>query len=328
MLVLSRSEVADLLDLDELIDALAVAMSDLSAGRASVPARMGAVVPDADGRLMAMVAFVPSQPALVAKVVSLFPLNAGTSLPTHQALIVAFDPQTGAPLAVLDGTEITAVRTGACSALSVRLLARKTSSVLAVLGTGVQARAHARAVPRVRDISTIRLAGRDRHRTETVAAELTQELGIEVRPVHSYEEAVRSADIVCATTHAVQPVVRRGWLAPGTHVTSVGYNVEGRELEDAVVADALLCVESRAAALAPAPAGTPDLREPLRRGVITEDDIHAELGELVDGTKPGRADDEQITLYKSVGVAVQDAVAATLVLRAAQASGAGRELEM
>lgn len=293
-----------------------------------MPPRMGAVVPGPDGRLMAMVAFVPSQPALVAKVVSLFPQNAGTSLPTHQALILAFDPQTGAPRAVLDGTEITAVRTGACSALSVRLLARQSSPVLAVLGTGVQARAHARAVPRVRDIETIRLAGRDRHRTESVAADLTQELGIEVRAASSYEQAVRDADIVCATTHATSPVVRRAWLSPGTHVTSVGYNVDGRELDDAVVADALICVESRAAALAPAPAGTPDLREPLRLGVITEDDIHAELGELVDGSRPGRTSDVQITLYKSVGVAVQDAVAASLVLKAAEATGAGRHLEL
>ncbi len=160
MLVLTADEVAGLLDVDALIDALGPAMADLSAGRASVPHRSSAVVPRANGRLFAMPGYVPSQNALVTKLVTLFPANAGTSLPTHQAAIVVFDPETGTPAALIDGTVITAVRTGACSALSARLLARENASVLAVLGTGVQARSHARAVVRVRPIREIRVAGR------------------------------------------------------------------------------------------------------------------------------------------------------------------------
>lgn len=152
-MVLDRGQVEALLDLDVLIDALAVAMVDLSRGVASVPDRVAAVVADRDGLLAAMPGFAPSAGVLMAKLVSLFPRNAGTGLPTHQAVIVGFGCDTGEPVAVLDGTAITAIRTGACSALSARLLARPDAAVLAVLGTGVQARSHARAMCRVRSPS-------------------------------------------------------------------------------------------------------------------------------------------------------------------------------
>ncbi len=326
VLVLSRAEVAQLLDVDALIDALAEAMADLSAGRASVPGRTASFVPEREGALLAMPGYVPSQRALVTKLVSLFPRNAGTEVPTHQAVIVAFNPDTGSPEVLMDGTEITAVRTGACSALSTRLLARADATVLALLGTGVQARSHARAVTRVRVIQEIRVAGRNESRAAALAAELERELGVEARAHASYERAMEGADIVCAVTHPVDPAVRRDWLSPGTHVTSVGYNPSGRELDDETVAAALVCVEFREAVLAPIPSGSPDLIEPIRNGAITADHIHAELGELVAGTKQGRTSDEQLTLYKSVGVAVQDATAATLVLAAAKRAGVGREL--
>jgi alanine dehydrogenase len=328
VLLLTGDEVAALLDLDELIDALAPAMADLSGGHASVPDRVGAVVPEVDGRLMAMAGYVPSQRSLATKLVSVFPRNAGTAVPTHQAVIAVFDPATGTPVALLDGTVITAVRTGACSALSVRLLARRDASVLAILGTGVQARSHARAVPRVAGIQEIRIAGRHRPRAENLATDLQKELDVEVRAVESYRQAMDGADIVCATTHPTDPVVRREWLRPGAHVTSVGWSPGGREVDDETVSDALVCVESRRMALAPATAaGSADLVEPLRRGVIAADDI-VELGELVAGTRPGRASADQLTLYKSVGVAVQDATAATLVLAAAHRAGAGRDVPL
>jgi alanine dehydrogenase len=328
MLVLSREEVRELLDLDGLIDALADAMADLSAGRASVPDRIAALVPERDALLAAMPGYVPSLGALVSKLVSLFPHNAGSTIPTHQAVIAVFDAQTGSPVALLDGTEITAVRTGACSALSARLLSREDASVLAVLGTGVQARSHARAVVRVRAIAQVVVASRERRKADALATELAEDLGVAVRAVDSYAEALEHADVVCATTHALEPVVRRDWLAPGTHVTSVGYNPAGRELDDQTIVDALVCVESRRAALAPVPAGSNDLTQPIFDGLITPEHVHAELGELVSGAKPGRTSAEQITLYKSVGVAVQDAAAAALVLAKARERGAGRELAL
>jgi ornithine cyclodeaminase len=328
MLVLSRREVERLLDLDALIDGLAEAMVDLSAGRASVPARVGARVADRDGLLAAMPGYTPSAGALASKLVTLFPGNAGSDLPTHQAVIVAFDADTGRPIALLDGTAITAIRTAAGSALSTRLLAREDAATLAILGTGVQARSHARAVTRVRPFEELRVAGRSRDKADALVTELEGELDLRARSAASWAQACEGADVVCATTHALEPVVRRRWLAPGTHVTSVGYNPHGREVDDPTVAEALVVVESRGAALAPVPAGSNDLLQPIERGLIDRDHVHAEIGELVAGTRPGRSSPDQLTLYKSVGVAVQDGVAAALVLRAARARGAGREIDL
>jgi alanine dehydrogenase len=325
MLLLSRDDVRRLLDVDALIEALAPAMADLSAGRASVPPRTAAVVPEREGRLLSMTAAVPSQDALVTKLVSLFPQNAGTALPTHQAVIAVFDPATGAAVALLDGTEITAVRTAAGSALSARLLAREDAGVLAVLGTGVQARTHARALPRVRAFREVRIAGRHPERAAALAGELSTELDADVHAVDGYQQAVDGADVVCATTVPGEPVVRRPWLRPGTHVCSVGWHPTGREVDDGTATDALVVVESRDAVLGPT--GSPDLLEPVGAGLVKADDL-VELGELVEGTRPGRTADDQLTLYKSVGVAVQDATAATLVLAAARAAGAGREIAL
>src|SRR4051795_2352755 len=214
MLVVSRREVEELLDVDALIDALAGAMADLSAGRASVPNRVGAMVDERNGLLVAMPGYAPAAGALASKLVTLFPENAGTDLPTHQAVIVVFDPATGRPDALLDGTAITALRTGAGSALATRLLAREDAKTLAILGTGVQARSHALAVTRVRDFAEVRVAGRDPAKARALAAELSPP----ARVAASWEEACRSADVVCAATHPTEPVVRREWLAPGTHV--------------------------------------------------------------------------------------------------------------
>jgi alanine dehydrogenase len=328
MLVLGPSQVDALLDLDALIDALAFAMADLSAGRASAPDRIAALVPEQEALLAAMPGYVPSTGALTAKLVSLFPHNSGTPLPTHQALIVVFDPETGEPVALLDGTVITAARTGACSALSARLLAREDATVLAILGTGVQARSHARAMCRVRPIRQIKIAGRDPAKAAALAKDLSSTLDVEVLPVATYAQALEGADIAAAATHALTPVIRRSWLAPGTHVTSVGYNPAGREIDDATVADALVCVESRAAALAPFPSGSNDLLQPIRDGLITADHVHADLGELISGSKPGRTSADQLTLYKSVGVAVQDAAAAALIITAARAQSIGEEITL
>jgi ornithine cyclodeaminase len=181
----------------------------------------------------------------------------------------------------------------------------------------------------VRPIREIRVAGgRDPRSAPALAEELSGELGLRVRACGSYRDAMDGADIVAATTHATEPVVRREWVAPGTHVTSVGFNGQGREIDGETVRDALLVVETRASALAPYPIGANEVLWPIRDGLIDASHVHAELGELVAGTKAGRASREQITLYKSVGVAVQDAAAAALVLKAARARGMGREIDL
>jgi ornithine cyclodeaminase/alanine dehydrogenase-like protein (mu-crystallin family) len=328
VLILSRAEVESLLDLDRLVDAVAAAMVDLSAGTASVPPRVGAVVERVRGMLGVMPAFLPSAGVLEAKLVSLFPRNAGSGLPTHQAVIVCFDPDTGSPIALMDGEYITATRTAAGSALATRLLATEDARVLAVLGTGVQARSHARAVSRIRSFDQVRVVGRDPAKARALAEELTGELGIHVVVADSYAEAMEGADVVCAGTHSPEPVVRREWLGPGTHVNSVGLNGQGREVDAETVRDALVVIESRASSLAPFPAGANDLAWPIRDGVVDEDHVGTEIGELVAGSKRGRTSPNQITLYKSVGVGVQDAAAAALVLEAAGERGAGTEVHL
>lgn len=307
--MLTRSEVEALLDLEELLAALARTHAELAAGEVSMPPRIAAVAPA--GLLGAMPAYVPSA-GLGAKLVTLFPGNADR--PTHQAAILLFDPVTGTPTALLDGTYITEARTAAGAALAAGLLAREDARVLAVLGTGAQARAHLWAFAQVRPWDEVRVAGRDRAKTERLAAETGGR-------ACTFEEAVRGADVVAATTHSREPVVRREWLAPGTHVSSVGFPGEGSELDPAIVRDARLVVETFHS-LAPPPAGAPELQG------LSEADVHAQLGELVAGTRPGRESPEEITLYKSVGVAAQDLAAAALVVAAARGRGAGLEIEL
>ena len=308
MIVLGRNEVAALLDSGALVAALEAALADLSAGRASVPPRIAAFSPQ--GLLGAMAAYVPSLEVLAAKLVSVFPANVGT--PTHQAVIAVFDPRTGTPLAVLDGEEITAQRTAAVSAIATRHLALPGAETLAIVGTGVQAASHARYLALTRRFRRILVAGRDPSRVAALAARIGGEpAGI--------EQAVRAAEVICATTHAQEPVIRREWLRPGSHLNSVGFNPRGQELDS--VASAVLAVEARSSAFAAPPAGANELR-----GVDPASAV--ELGELIAGTRRGRTSAEQVTIYKSVGVAAEDAAAAALVLRKAQERGAGVIVEL
>jgi alanine dehydrogenase len=292
VLVLSREEVERLLDVDALFERLERAFVELSAGRASAPPRMAAFAPA--GLLGAMPGYVDG--VLVAKLVALFPDHE----PSHQALIAVFDAETGTPLAVMDGTHITAVRTGASSAVATRALAREDAKVLAVLGAGVQGRSHLDALRRVRTFEEMRVASR----TFEHAAALADETG--ATAVGSFEEAVRGADVVCCCTHSSAPVLRREWLAPGAHVTSVGAALDGPELDPETVRGGLLCVESRVA-FEPPPAGSFELQ-----GLDPEQAV--ELGEVLADMRPGRTSGEQLTVYKSMGHAVEDAAAAALVL--------------
>jgi alanine dehydrogenase len=325
MLILSRTEVESLLDLDRLVDALAVAMADLSRGRASAPPRVAAAVAERHAMLAAMPAYLPSSASLATKLVSVFPEN--TDRPTHQAIICCFDPANGAPLAVMDGTHVTAARTAAGSMLATRLLAREGAGVVSVIGTGVQAHSHARAAARLPGVRAVQVAGRDHARAKAVVDDLL-EAGTAATALRSIEDAVRSADIVCTATHAAEPVVRREWLHPGTHVNSVGYNTAGDgEVDVQTIRDALVVVESRTAALASPPAGAVELAQAIEAGAIDADRVR-EIGEIAAGDRGGRTDAGQLTLYKSVGVAVQDAAAAGLILEAAHARGVGTEVDV
>jgi alanine dehydrogenase len=310
VLVLSRAEVLSLLDLDRLLDTLERAFVELSAGRASVPPRIAAQTEK--GFLAAMPGYADG--ILEAKLVSVFAGNHELGLPTHQATIALFDDETGKPLALMDGTEITAVRTGASSAVATRALARPDARVLAVLGAGVQGRSHVDAVTRVRQFDDVRIASRDAEHARALA----EEVGGTAHG--SFEEAIAGADVVCACTNAAAPIFGAGSLEPGMHVTSVGAARDGGELDPAVVRAGLLAVESRVA-FEPFPAGAHELEG-------LDPSAAVELGELLAGTREGRTSPEQITVYKSMGHAVEDAAAAGLVYRRALEDGAGTEVEL
>jgi len=310
VLVLSRAEVRRLLDLEQLLDALEGVFVELSAGRTSVPPRIAAQTER--GLLAAMPGYADG--ILETKLVSVFAGNHELDLPSHQATIALFDDRTGQPLALMDGTEITAVRTGAASAVATRALARPDARVLAVLGAGVQGRSHVDAVTRVRAFDEVRIGSRNADQARALAAEVG---GVASA---SFEEAVDGTDVVCACTDAGQPIFPADWLAPGMHVTSVGASRDGPELDPEVMSRGLIAVESRVA-FEPYPAGAHELQGLDPSGAV-------ELGEILAGTHEGRSSPEQITVYKSTGHAVEDAAAAGLVYRRALEEGAGTEVEL
>jgi alanine dehydrogenase len=297
--ILDEEAVRRHLRMEDLIPAMARALTDLSAGRLVQPVRTMLPVAEHQGFFAVMPAYTG---ALGAKLVTFYPGNRG--IPTHHALILLFRPETGEPLAILDGRLITEMRTAAVSAVATRLLARPDASVLAILGSGVQARSHLEALRLVRGFSDVRVW------SPRNAGAFAERFG--VRAAASAEQAVRGADVVVVATAARTPVLFGEWLSPGTHVNAVGaVRPDWRELDDEAVRRARLYVESREAASREA------------GDVIAAGEVFAEIGEVVAGTRPGRQSAEEVTLFKSVGVAVEDVVAADLVYRAARES-AGR----
>jgi ornithine cyclodeaminase/alanine dehydrogenase-like protein (mu-crystallin family) len=313
LLYLSRADVERLLDIDAMLDALARALVVFSSGITSVPPRSAARVPDR-GLLGVMAGYVPGI-ALEVKLVSVFPGNHHPDLPSHQGLIAIFDEDNGAPLALMDGTYITAIRTGGTAAVAARALARDDASVLAILGAGVQGASHLETFPRVRDFKEVRIASRNADNATALAARHPRAV-----VAASFEAAVRGADVVACCTDAREPILSRAWLKPGAHVSSVG-GTFGPELDGPTIAAGRVFVEWRGAATNPPPAGAVELQG-LDVATITE------VGEVLAGTKPGRQSDDEITIYKSTGHAVEDAAAARLVYDRAKAEGAGVSLQL
>jgi len=313
LLYLSRADVERVLDVDAMLEALAAALVAYSAGKTSVPPRVAAVV-QGRGLLGAMPGYVPGV-ALETKLVSVFPENDHLGLPSHQGVIALFDESSGTPLALMDGTHITAIRTGGTAAVAARVLAREDASVLAILGAGAQGGSHLETFPRIRKFREIRIASRNPERAQALAARHTQALA-----VASFEDAVRGADVVACCTDAREPILRRDWLHPGVHVSAVG-GTFGPELDRETVAAARVFVEWRGAVTNAPPAGAHELQG-LDPESVTE------VGEVLAGRKPGRQSRDEITLYKSTGHAVEDAATARLVYDRACDMGVGVRLPL
>jgi ornithine cyclodeaminase/thiomorpholine-carboxylate dehydrogenase len=313
ILFLNEGEVQQLLDMDELLAVLADGFRMLSRGKVVAPNRNEVSVPNA-GFLLAMPAWYPDA-NLAVKLVTVFHGNLQSGIPGHQALVCVFDPETGTPIAVMGGTHITAMRTAAGAALSARLLARQDARVLTIIGAGVQGYSHLDIFPRVRNFIEIRVASLYFADAKKLAA-----TNPKARAVESYEEAVRGADVVCLCTTSGTPVINLNWLSLGSHITSVGYFPPDGELPRDVIEQGKLFVETRRA-FEPPPTGCGELAglNPV---------IGTELGEILLGTHPGHQSDNEITVYKSMGHAVEDLVAANLVYQRAKQQGIGIKVKL
>lgn len=306
LLVLSAADCRELLDLNELRDALASALQAHSDGGADVPPRIAARAGNAFlGAMPGNVAGL----GLAAKLVSVFPDNHGGPIPSHQGLIALFDQTNGTPLAIMDGAYITGIRTAASASLAADLAARPDAATLAVIGAGVQGHAHLRTMAPIRDWSEIRIASRSSDSAAALAT--THELATTAA---SFEAAVRGADVVALCTDAHDPIISADWVAPGTHVSSVGV---GREIDQGTMAAAAtVIVEWRGAATNAPPAGSYELQD-------LDPDTVVEVGEILAGRAHARSADSDVTVYKSTGHAVEDIAAATLVHNRAVAVGVG-----
>ena len=314
-LVLSQADVERLLTMPECIELMEETLVALARGELYQPLRSVVRPPGADGFMGLMPAHRSAgAPAFGLKVVCIFPGNPARGLDAHQGAVVLFDGATGEVRAIVNASAITAIRTAAVSAVATRALSREGARSLAILGAGVQARAHLEAMRALHDWERIVVWSR--------TAEHARELGVEVAP--SAEEALRDADVVCTTTTSREPIVQRDWLKPGAHVNAVGSSIPTtRELDTQTLAAAALFVDRRESTLNE----SGDYLFAASDGAIGPEHIRAELGEVLAGTAEGRRSADELTVFKSLGLAVEDLACAEFLLRRAREDGAGTEVE-
>lgn len=325
MLIVDGATVRRLLPMDRCIDLMADALAALARHEAVNPLRAVLSLPFADSALAVMPGAQAAPPSFGVKVISIFPQNREAGLETHLGFVLLFEADHGRPIALVDAGEVTAIRTAAVSGAATRVLARPEAGDLAILGSGTQARTHLEAMRAVRPIGRVRAWSPNAGRLAAFAAEASARHGITVETVGNARAAVEGADIICTLTAAREPIVEGEWLAPGTHLNAVGSALPtARELDAEAVRRARLFVDRRESALHE----SGDVLLAMRDGAITAEHIVAELGEVLTGAAAGRSSDEQITLFKSLGLAVEDVAAAGAVVEAARAEGAGTTISL
>ncbi|HJQ21439.1 MAG TPA: ornithine cyclodeaminase family protein [Gemmatimonadaceae bacterium] len=325
MLVLGRADVAGLLPMRKCIALMADALGSLARGEVILPLRPVIRIPDTPNAFAVMPAYSAALPAIGAKLISVFPENHGTDLDSHQGVVTLFDAQRGNLSAILDAASITAIRTAAVSGLATSLLARADSRCVAIVGSGVQARTHVDAMLAALPFERVVIWGRTRTHADRLAHDLGRDVGAEVIVEDQIERAVRNADVVCTVTASREPVVRGDWVRPGTHINAVGASLpNARELDTAAVQKARIFVDRRESALNEAG----DLLIPMREGAIAADAIVGELGEVFIGKVAGRQAADEITLFKSLGLAVEDLACAAFLAGQAAREGAGTWIEL
>jgi alanine dehydrogenase len=325
MRILTQDDVRQALPMKQAIEALKPAFAQLSTGKADVPLRTPLTVDRHNGVTLFMPAYLSDDDSMAIKIVSVFNDNPAKGLPLIHALVVVVDAETGQPSAVMDGSYLTALRTGAASGVATELLARPDASSVAVFGAGVQGRTQLEAVCAVRQIERAWVYDLAARQAVLFAEEMTERLSLPVEVAVASSEALEQADVICTATTSSSPVFDDADVRPGTHINAVGaYTPQMQEVPAETVVRAKVVIDHREASLAEAG----DLLIPLDEGLMTQDQIYAELGEIAAGLKQGRENPDEITLFKSVGVAVQDVAAAGAALASARQLGLGREVEL
>ncbi len=322
---LNAQDMITALPMADAVAGMKQAFAQFSAGQADVPLR--ARVQSQAGTTLVMPAYLAGSDDLAVKIVSVYPDNPAQDLPTIHALVVALNPQTGQPLALMEGGTLTAIRTGAGAGAATDVLARKDATTVAIIGSGAQARTQLEAVCTVRDITQVYVYSPTRPHADAFAQEMNGHGPIPdaITVTDSANEAVSRADIVCAATTSATPVFDGDQLRPGTHVNGVGsFTPEMQEVDATTIQRSLVTVDSIESVMAEAG----DLVIPIEQDIITQDHIHAEIGAVINGDATGRADDAQITYFKSVGIAVQDAISATIALQNADKLDLGTPLTL
>jgi ornithine cyclodeaminase len=325
VLIANQREVTQLLPMAECIDVMTETLQALAAGQALLPLRTMMVLPDGENLMGLMPSYLANIQSLGVKVISAFPCNFGSEYDTHQGVVILFDAQYGVLRAILDGTSITAIRTAAVSGVATRLLAREDAGDLTLIGAGTQAHTHLEAMKCIRKLRRVRVYSLPLDGAYAFAERESKRHGIRVEVKETAREAVEGADIICTTTTARDPVLKGEWVAPGAHINAVGaYSPSTRELDSQAVAQARLYVDRKESTLHEAG----EFLIPKSEGRFGDEHIVGELGEVLSGKVPGRLSPGEITLFKSLGIAIEDLAAAHHVLQKARQTSLGLWVEI
>lgn len=321
ILILDSPRIRELLPMADCIELMADALSALAREEVHQPLRTIIRPPNARGLLGLMSAHRGGERgAFGLKAICVFPDNPAQGKDAHQGAVMLFSRDTGELLALMNASEITAIRTAAVSAVATRLLAREDAHELAIIGAGVQARTHLAALACVREIKHVRVAARNMEHSQRFVREMQPQVSFPVDAVQTNEEAVRGADLIVAATSSLEPVIKKEWISPGAHINAIGtHSPNSREIDSGTMAAARIFVDRRESALNE----SGDYLLAAKEGAVTPDSIIAEVGELLIGTKPGRTSASEITLFKSLGLAIEDVACAEYLYRKAKAQDVG-----
>lgn len=322
ILVINSKQVRELLPMNECMDAMEGALMALRRGEAINPLRLVTDLPDQHGYLITMPSVVSG--AMGVKVISVMPHNHGTEFDSHMGAVLLFEAEHGVPLALIEAGAITAIRTAAVSGAATRLLAQQHAGDLAILGSGVQARTHLEAMAVARQLRRVRVWSRNPEHAQAFADQESTRVGIQIEPMPSVQAAVTGADLICTTTSSAEPVLMGEWVSPGTHLNVVGASLPtARETDTALMVKARLFVDRRESTMKE----SGDFLIPKQEGAIGDDHIQAELGEVLLGQNPGRRSPDEITLFKSLGLAIEDLASAQVIYAKAQTHNIGARVD-